>query len=96
MAGIEPPAPVTSTASLGRQGRLVIPAPLRRAFKLEEGDRLVARQEADRLVLEKPDGIKTRLKARFAQVPVERALVDELITERREQFSIEDERRESV
>ena len=46
--------------------------------------RLVARQEADRLVLEKPDGIKTRLKARFAQVPVERALVDELITERRE------------
>ena len=46
--------------------------------------RLVARQEADRLVLEKPDGIKTRLKARFAQVPVERALVDELISERRE------------
>ena len=70
--------------SLGRQGRLVIPAPLRRALELEEGDRLVARQEADRLVLEKPDGIKTRLKARFAQVPVERALVDELISERRE------------
>ena len=44
----------------------------------------MARQEADRLVLEKPDGIKTRLKARFAQVPVGRALVDELITERRE------------
>ena len=70
--------------SLGRQGRLVIPAPLRRALELEEGDRLVARQEDDRLVLEKPDGIKTRLKARFAQVPVERALVDELISERRE------------
>jgi AbrB family looped-hinge helix DNA binding protein len=82
--------------SLGRQGRLVIPAPLRRALELEEGDRLVARQEADRLVLEKPDRIKRRLKARFAQVPVERALVDELIGERREQFSIEDGRRESV
>jgi bifunctional DNA-binding transcriptional regulator/antitoxin component of YhaV-PrlF toxin-antitoxin module len=51
--------------SLGRQGRLVIPAPLRR-------------------VLEKPDRIKRRLKTRFAQVPVERALVDELIAERRE------------
>jgi hypothetical protein len=46
--------------------------------------RLVARQEADRFVLEKADGIKTRLKARFAQVPDERALVDELISERRE------------
>ena len=41
--------------SLGRQGRLVIPAPLRRALELEEGD---------------------RLKARFAQVPVERACDD--------------------
>lgn len=69
--------------SLGRQGRLVIPAPLRRAMELEEGDRLVARQEADRLVLEKPDRIKRRLKARFAQVPAQRALVDELIGERR-------------
>ena len=75
---------VSVEVSLGRQGRLVIPAALRRALELEEGDRLVARQEADRLVLEKPDGIKTRLKARFAQVPVERALVDELIAERRE------------
>jgi AbrB family looped-hinge helix DNA binding protein len=77
-----------------RQGRLVIPAPLRRALGLEEGDRLVARQEADRLVLEKPERIKKRLKARFARVPGERALVDELIAERREQFSIEDEQRE--
>lgn len=45
--------------SLGRQGRLVIPAPLRRALELEEGDRLVARQEADRLVLEKPERIRS-------------------------------------
>ena len=82
--------------SLGRQGRLVIPAPLRRVLELEEGDRLMARQEANRLVLEKPDRIKRRLKARFAKVPVECALVDELIAERREQFSIEDGRRESV
>jgi AbrB family looped-hinge helix DNA binding protein len=71
--------------SLGRQGRLVIPAPLRRSLGLEEGDRLVARQEADRLVLEKPEQIKQRLKARFAQVPLERRLVEELIAERREE-----------
>ncbi len=71
--------------SLGRQGRLVIPAPLRRSLGLEEGDRLVARQEADRLVLEKPEQIKQRLKARFARVPLERRLVDELIGERRQE-----------
>ena len=71
--------------SLGRQGRLVIPAVLRRSLGLEEGDRLVARQDADRLVLEKPAQIKQRLKERFAQVPVERRLVDELISERREE-----------
>jgi hypothetical protein len=58
--------------------------------------RLMARQEADRLVLQKLDRVKKRLKARFAQVRVERALVDELIAERREPFCIEDSRRESV
>ena len=71
--------------SLGRQGRLVIPASLRRSLGLEEGDRLVARQEADRLVIEKPEQIKQRLKARFALVPAERNLVDELIADRREE-----------
>ena len=71
--------------SLGRQGRLVIPAPLRRSLGLEEGDRLVARQDGNRLVIEKPEQIKQRLKARFAQVPVERRLVDELIAERRQE-----------
>lgn len=71
--------------SLGRQGRLVIPAQLRRSLGLEEGDRLVARLDANRLVLEKPEQIKQRLKARFAQVPVERRLVEELIAERHQQ-----------
>ena len=80
----EPPASVE--VSLGRQGRLVIPAALRRSLGLEEGDRLVARQEADRLVLAKPEQIKQRLKARFARVPPERRLVEELIADRREEF----------
>ena len=86
----EPSASVE--VSLGRQGRLVIPAPLRRSLGLEEGDRLVARHEADRLVLEKPEQIKQRLKARFAQVPSERRLVEELIVERREESRQEGER----
>lgn len=77
--------------SLGRQGRLVIPAQLRRSLGLEEADRLVARQEANRLVLEKPEQIKQRLKERFFQVPAERNLVDELIADRREECRREGE-----
>ncbi|MBC1195382.1 AbrB/MazE/SpoVT family DNA-binding domain-containing protein [Microcystis aeruginosa BLCCF158] len=69
---------------LGGQGRLVIPATLRRVLGLEEGDRLIAREESGRLVLEKREILKQRLKARFAQLPQERSLVDELIAERRE------------
>jgi AbrB family looped-hinge helix DNA binding protein len=68
---------------LDRQGRLVIPVSLRRMLGLEEGDRLIAREESGRLVLEKRETLKQQLKARFAQVPQERSLADELIAERR-------------
>ncbi len=76
--------------SLGRQGRLVIPAVLRRSLGFEEGDLLVAREAAGRLVIEKPEMIKQRLKARFAQVPQECSLVDELIAQRREEAKQEE------
>lgn len=51
----------------------------------ETGDALIAREEEGRLVLEKQETIKRRLKARFAQVPRDRSLADELIAERREE-----------
>ncbi|NJL42290.1 MAG: AbrB/MazE/SpoVT family DNA-binding domain-containing protein [Pleurocapsa sp. CRU_1_2] len=70
---------------LGRQGRLVIPAALRKLLGLEEGDTLVAREEAGRLVLEKQAMVKQRLKARFKGIPKDRSLADELIAERREE-----------
>ena len=69
---------------LGRQGRIVIPASLRRSLELKEGDKLIAREDLGRLVLEKQETIKQRLKARFNKVPQERSLADELIAERRE------------
>jgi AbrB family looped-hinge helix DNA binding protein len=75
---------------LGRQGRLVIPALLRRSLGFEEGDALVAREDAGRLVLEKPEMIKQRLRARFAMVPSDRSLVNELIAERRAEAKRED------
>jgi hypothetical protein len=41
--------------------------------------------EDGHLILEKPEIIKHRLKARFAHVPKGRRLADELISERREE-----------
>ncbi|MEN9567429.1 MAG: hypothetical protein RLZZ69_2625 [Cyanobacteriota bacterium] len=70
---------------LGRQGRLVIPATLRRLLGFEEGDTLIARSEEGRLILEKQETIKRRLKARFSELPKETSLANELIAERREE-----------
>ena len=71
--------------TVGPQGRLVVPAPLRRRLGIEVGDVLVARAEEDRLVLERRQAILRRIRSRFAQVPGEVSLVDELIAERREE-----------
>lgn len=68
--------------ALGLQGRVVIPAPLRRKLGFEPGDTLVARVEEDRLILEKQETIKRRLKARFAQLPAGKSLAKELLAER--------------
>ena len=70
---------------LGRQGRLVIPASLRRSLGFETGDALIAREEEGRLVLVKQETVKRRLKTRFAHVSKDRSLADELIAERREE-----------
>lgn len=75
---------------LGNQGRLVIPVALRRALGFEAGDALIARTEDGRLVLEKPETIKLRLKSRFSQLPKDRSLALELIAERREEAKRED------
>lgn len=70
---------------LGPQGRIVIPAPLRRHLGFEAGDTLIARWEDGRLILEKPETIKRRLKARFAHLPRGKRLANELLAERREE-----------
>ncbi|MBM5818391.1 MAG: AbrB family transcriptional regulator [Cyanobacteria bacterium K_Offshore_surface_m2_239] len=52
---------------------------------MSEGDTLVARQEEGRLVLDKPEASKQRLRARFARVPAEQQLVGERLVERRQE-----------
>ena len=72
-----------SEIHLSAQGRLVIPAALRRALGFQTGDKLIVYQEDGRLVLEKSSAIKRRLKQRFDHIPKDDSLVDELISERR-------------
>lgn len=68
---------------LGKQGRLVIPAELRRALDLRPGDRLIAREEGGKIVLEKKEEILAQVKKRFAVIPPQVNLAEELIAERR-------------
>lgn len=75
--------PSSNEVQVGAQGRLVIPAALRKALRLEPGDRLIARQEGETLVLERREAIQKRLQDRFRHIPKKVSLVDELIAERR-------------
>ena len=70
--------------SLGPQGRVVVPAPMRRALGFQPGEMLVARVEDERLVIERPESVERRIRARFRKAG-ERSLAEELIAERREE-----------
>ncbi len=76
---------------VGPQGRLVIPASIRRAMGIVTGEILLARTKDGQLVLEKPDQVLARLKTTFANVPPDVSLADELIAERREEAQRESE-----
>lgn len=68
---------------VGAQGRMVIPARLRKSLNLKPGDRLIARKVGESLVLERREAIEKRLQDRFRHIPRNVSLVDELIAERR-------------
>jgi len=74
-----------ATVRVGRQGRIVIPAPLRLALGLAPGDMLVATAEEDRLVMERPEAALRRLRDRFRHLPQGVSLADELIAERQKE-----------
>lgn len=78
---------------VGPQGRVVIPARLRKSLNLKPGDRLIARREGESLVLERREAIEKRLQDRFRHIPKEVSLVDELIAERRAEAAREAEER---
>ena len=70
---------------VGPQGRMVIPAPIRRALNILPGQFLLARAEDGKLLLEKRDQVLARLQDTFTRASHGISLVDELIAERREQ-----------
>jgi AbrB family looped-hinge helix DNA binding protein len=76
--------PVTVDVTLGAQGRLVLPAALRRALDLSPGDALLARAEGtDRIVLERRSAGLARLQERFAGTRGKKDLAAALIADRR-------------
>ena len=77
---------------VGPQGRVAIPATIRKELGLEAGDTLGVRLQGHQLILEKREHILARLKTRFADAPRDVSLVDELIAERRADARMESER----
>jgi len=68
---------------VGDQGRIVIPARLRREMGIKEGDELMARVKDGQLVLEELDHALERVQGVFQEISQGRSLVDELIAQRR-------------
>jgi AbrB family looped-hinge helix DNA binding protein len=81
-------ADVARTSSLpvrlGPQGRIVVPAELRKELGLEEGTELAIRSDGQRLILEPRSEVLRRLRGRFAGVEGV-SLADELAADRREE-----------
>ncbi len=73
--------------SVGRKGRVVIPAGIRHELQIEEGTELVALVEGEAVVLVPRAAIKSRLRSMFADIGV--SMRQELIDERRAEASRE-------
>jgi len=80
-----------ASVRVGPQGRLVIPAEIRRRLGLGTGHTLLVRVQGESLVLETREAVLARVKAAFDDVPRDVSLVDELLAERRAEAAREEE-----
>ena len=80
--------------SVAARGRIVLPAGVRRALGLEEGDRLQLTVEPDgSLRLQSYAAIARSMRGAFRGVAPGRSLADELVAERRREAESEEEGR---
>ncbi|MGZ4114838.1 MAG: AbrB/MazE/SpoVT family DNA-binding domain-containing protein [Actinomycetota bacterium] len=77
--------------TVGPQGRIAIPAAVRRDLDLEEGTTLAVRVEGRRLILETRGEILDRLRKRYADAGA-KGLSRELIADRRDEARRESRR----
>lgn len=81
-----------ATVRMNAQGRIVIPAEMRRALGFEPGEELVLYEADGGLRVDTPAGVVRRVRDAFARVPAERDLVKELLERRRREQAESDER----
>ena len=74
---------MNATLTLGKQGRVVIPAEIRAALGLSAGDRIHVRVDGARIVMERPQDAIDELRSLGRDRALNRSLVDELLAERR-------------
>ena len=80
----------TAELSVGKQGRIVIPASLRHQLAIEPGAKLVAWVEGGRLIMESKEQLWQSVHQACSKIPKETDLAQELINERRESAKQED------
>jgi len=71
------------TVTIKPDGRVLVPASLRREFGAEPGEPLVATVQDGRLTLERRADVLRRARARFEHLDPDTSLVDELLADRR-------------
>ncbi|HEX4607146.1 MAG TPA: AbrB/MazE/SpoVT family DNA-binding domain-containing protein [Urbifossiella sp.] len=82
---------ITFHARIGEDGRIVIPAPVRRELGLKPGDTVVAESDGHSLLLRSYDQVVKDTQNFFRQfIPPGTSLVDELIADRRAESAREE------
>ena len=74
----------TTELSVGKQGRIVIPANLRQLLAIEAGTQLIAWVEDGRLIMESKQQLWKSVHQACQAIPKESDLAQELIDERRQ------------
>lgn len=86
----------STTVNISAQGRVSIPAPIRRELGLEPGTPLVTYVEDGRVVLETREHLVRRIQATAtADRPAGESVVDEFIAARRLEAQVEQQRMEA-